>query len=47
MKDENLLSNYDYIKELCKFIVGNIWVNLSNYLIQHWWMKDKELIKRI
>ena len=47
IQDSNILSSYDDIKELCNFIIGNIWINLYKYLIQHRWQINNDLPKRI
>ena len=47
IQDSNILSSDDNIKELCNFIIGNIWINLYYYLIQHSWQLNNDLSKRI
>ena len=47
IQDSNILLSDDNINELCSFIIGNIWINLYNYLIQHWWQINNDLPKRI
>ena len=47
IQDSNILSSDDNIKELCNFIIGNIWINLYYYLIQHRWQLNNGLPKKI
>ena len=48
IKDYNILSSDDNIKELCNFIIGNIWINLYKYLFHHlWWKTNNDLSIRI
>ena len=48
IKDYNILSSDDNIKELCYFIIGNIWINLYKYLFHHlWWKTNNDLSIRI
>ena len=47
IQDSNIFSSDDNIKELCNFIIGNIWISLFKYLIQHRWKINKWLKIRI
>ena len=37
IENSNLVPNKNDLEDLVKFIIGNIWINLHNYLIQHKW----------
>ena len=37
IKKSNIIPNKNDLEDLVKFIIGNIWINLHKYLIQHKW----------
>ena len=37
IEKSNIMPNKNDLDDLVKFIIGNIWINLHNYLIQHKW----------
>ena len=37
IEKSNIMPNKNDLEDLVKFIIGNIWINLHNYLIQHKW----------
>ena len=37
IKKSNIMPNKNDLDDLVKFIIGNIWINLHKYLIQHKW----------
>ena len=55
IENSNIIPSKNDLEDLVKFIIGNIWINLHNYLIQHKWktwnklsiMNIKEKLKSI
>ena len=37
IEKSNIMPSKNDLEDLVKFIIGNIWINLHNYLIQHKW----------
>ena len=37
IENSNIMPNKNDLEDLVKFIIGNIWINLHKYLIQHKW----------
>ena len=43
IEKSNIMPNKNDLEDLVKFIIGNIWINLHNYLIQHKWKDQNKL----